>query len=158
MERHQAEDGYLGDHVTATYHIAHFYRLIGAPTPKADRMVARVLPDHKADGGWDIQALDWDVHACFDALLILRQLGCDDLGGDRPGAGWALRCRNADGGFGPFPGRRLDMDVVYFQLGALIMAGRVPVARPDLPDAQTLGWGHAMRPGRDDRDAPLDRP
>ena len=40
------------------------------------------------------------------------------------------------------------MDAVYFQLGTLIMAGRVPGVRRDLPDAHTLGWGHAMEPGR----------
>ena len=141
--------------------MAHFYRLLGEPTPKADRMVARVLRDQKPDGGWDIKEPDWDVHAGFDAVFILRQLG-----GDGPkvreaiarGAGWALRCRNADGGFGHFPGRRSDMDAVYFQLGTLIMAGRVPGARLDLPDAHTLGWGHAMQPGRDYRNAPPDRP
>jgi hypothetical protein len=49
------------------------------------------------------------------------------------------------------------MDAVYFQLGALIMAARVPAVRLDRPDAHTLGWGHAMRPGRDDQDLPLDR-
>ena len=152
MEANQAEDGYLGDHVAAAFHMAHFYRLIGEPTPRADRMVARVLRDQKPDGGWDIKEPDWDVHAGFDAVFILRQLG-----GDGPkvreaiarGADWALRCRNADGGFGHFPGRPSDMDAVYFQLGTLIMAGRVPGARRDLPDAHTLGWGHAMQPGRD---------
>src|SRR4051812_40531367 len=41
MEENQAADGYLGDHVAATFHMAHFYRLIGQPTPKADKMVAR---------------------------------------------------------------------------------------------------------------------
>ena len=40
------------------------------------------------------------------------------------------------------------MDAVYFQFGTLIQAGRIPGARFDLPDAQTLGWGHAMQPGR----------
>jgi Prenyltransferase and squalene oxidase repeat len=160
MEANQAEDGYLGDHVAAAFHMAHFYRLLGEPTPKADRMVARVLRDQKPDGGWDIKEPDWDVHAGFDAVFILRQLG-----GDGPevraaisrGAGWALRCRNADGGFGHFPGRPSDMDAVYFQLGTLIMAGRVPGVRRDLPDAHTLGWGHAMQPGRDYRTTPPDR-
>jgi geranylgeranyl transferase type-2 subunit beta len=134
--------------------MAHFYRLIGAPTPKADRMVARVLRDQKPDGGWDIKEPDWDVHACFDAVFILRQLGgagAQVRATIARGADWALRCRNADGGFGHFPGRPSDMDAVYFQLGALIMAGRVPGARLDLPDAHTLGWGHAMQPGRDYR-------
>jgi hypothetical protein len=160
MERNQAEDGYLGDHVAAAFHMAHFYRLIGEPTPKAARMVARVLRDQKPEGGWDIKEPDWDVHACFDAVFILRQLG-----GDEPkvrdaiarGAGWAMHCRNEDGGFGHFPGRPSDMDAVYFQLGTLIMAGRVPGAGADLPDAHTLGWGHAMRPGRDYRKALVGR-
>ena len=163
MEANQAEDGYLGDHVAAAFHMAHFYRLLGEPTPKAERMVARVLRDQTPDGGWDIKEPDWDVHAGFDAVFILRQLGGDDQkvrGAITRGAGWALRCLNADGGFGHFPGRRSDMDAVYFQLGTLITAGRVPGARLDLPDAHTLGWGHAMQPGRDYdyENAPLDRP
>jgi prenyltransferase/squalene oxidase-like repeat protein len=151
LESSQKEDGYLGDHVAATFHMAHFFRLIGQPTPRADRMVERVLRDQKPDGGWNIKAPDWDVHACFDAVFILRQLG----GGTEPvraaidkGADWALSCRNADGGFGHFPGRHSDMDAVYFQFGTLIQAGRVPGAPRDLPDAHTLGWGHAMQPDR----------
>ena len=151
MEQNQASDGYLGDHVAATFHMAHFYRLIGEPTPRADAMVARVLRDQKPDGGWNIKEPDWDVHSCFDAVFILRQLG-----GDEPkvkqaiarGAGWSLGCRNPDGGFGHFPGRPSDMDAVYFQFGTLIQAGRVPGVRRDLADAQTLGWGHAMEPGK----------
>jgi prenyltransferase beta subunit len=150
MVASQAEDGYLGDHVAATFHMAHFFRLIGQPTPRADRMVARVLRDQKPDGGWNIKQPDWDVHACFDAVFILRQLGGDDpkvkTAIDK-GADWVLRCRNPDGGFGHFPGRHSDMDAVYFQFGTLIQAGRVPAVGPDLPDAQTLGWGHAMQPG-----------
>jgi geranylgeranyl transferase type-2 subunit beta len=31
----QKEDGYLQNHVAATFHAAHYYRLIGQPTPKA---------------------------------------------------------------------------------------------------------------------------
>jgi geranylgeranyl transferase type-2 subunit beta len=152
MEASQAEDGYLGDHVAATFHMAHFFRLIGQPTPGADRMVARVLRDQKPDGGWDIKEPDWDVHAGFDAVFILRQLGGDAApvraAIDRA-ADWALDCRNADGGFGHFRGRHSDVDAVYFQFGTLIQAGRVPGARLGLPDAQTLGWGHAMQPGRE---------
>lgn len=151
MEANQADDGYLGNHVAATFHMAHFHRLIGSPTPKAEPMVARVLRDQKPDGGWNIKQPDWDVHSGFDAVFILRQLG-----GDRPevhaaisrGADWALHCRNPDGGFGHFPGRPSDMDAVYFQFGTLIQAGRIPGSRIDLPDAHTLGWGHAMRPGK----------
>jgi hypothetical protein len=47
----QAEDGYVGDHVAATFHMAHYFRLMGQPTPKASQMVARVLRDQKPDGG-----------------------------------------------------------------------------------------------------------
>lgn len=150
MEQNQAKDGYLGDHVAASFHMAHFYRLIGEPTPHAREMVARVLRDQKTDGGWNIKEPDWDVHACFDAMFILRQLGGDDPRVKHAmarGAEWSLACRNPDGGFGHFPGRHSDMDAVYFQFGTLIQAGRVPGARLGLPDAQTLGWGHAMEPG-----------
>jgi len=147
----QKEDGYLGDHVAATFHMAHYFRLVGRPTPKAEPMVKRVLRDQKPDGGFDIKEPDWDVHACFDALFILRQLG----GSAEPvqkaiakAADWAMRCRNPDGGFGHYPGWASDMDAVYFQFGSLIQAGRVPGARVDIPDAHTLSWGHAMQPGK----------
>jgi len=65
-------------------------------------------------------------------------------------ADWAVGCRNADGGFGHFPGRHSDMDAVYFQLGTLIQAGRVRNIDETLGDAdrRALGWGHAMRPER----------
>jgi geranylgeranyl transferase type-2 subunit beta len=142
----QAEDGYLGDHVAATFHLAHYFRLLGQPAPKARQMVARVLRDQKADGGWNIKEPDWDVHACFDAVFILRQLG----GGSEPvrkaiqkAADWALTCRTDDGGFSHYPHWHSDMDAVYFQFGTLIQAGRV-AARNDLPDARTLSWGHAI--------------
>jgi len=150
--RHQQEDGYLGDHVAATVHMAHYFRLIGRPTPRAKAMVVRVLRDQKADGGWDIKEPSWDVHACFDAVFILRQLGGD---GEEVRAalarvaGWALGCRNADGGFGHFPGWHSDVDALYFQLGTLAQTGRVPMVEEDRADAHTLSWGHAMRPGRD---------
>jgi geranylgeranyl transferase type-2 subunit beta len=150
MESNQADDGYLGDHVAATFHMVHFYRLLGEPTPRAEQMVARVLRDQKSDGGWNIKEPDWDVHACFDAIYVLCQLGGDDPKVNRAierGARWSLSCRNADGGFGHFPGRPSDMDAVYFQFGTLVQAGKVPGVRNGLPDAQTLGWGHAMEPG-----------
>jgi prenyltransferase beta subunit len=147
----QGEDGYLGDHVAATFHMAHYFRLLGQATPKATLIVKRVLHDQKADGGWNIKEPDWGVHACFDAVFILRQLG----GETEPvrlaiskAADWALSCRNPDGGFGHYPGWHSDMDAVYFQFGTLIQAGRVPGAKTDLADAQTLSWGHAMRPDR----------
>lgn len=149
MVANQAADGYLGDHVAATFHMVHFFRLLGEAAPRAREMVARVLRDQKPDGGWNIKEPDWDVHSCFDAVFILRQLG-----GDNPkvrkaierGAEWSLGCRNPDGGFGHFPDRPSDMDAVYFQFGTLIQAGRVAGVRK-LADAQTLGWGHAMEPG-----------
>jgi len=149
--RSQAEDGYLGDHVAATFHLAHYFRLIGQSPPRVREMVARVLRDQKPDGGWNIKAPDWDVHACFDAVFILRQLGGESETVRRAinkAADWALTCYNADGGFGHYPGRHSDMDAVYFQFGTLIQAGRVPAAKRDLPDAHTLGWGHAMQPGK----------
>lgn len=149
--RSQTEDGYLGDHVAATFHLAHYFRLIGQPTPKASQMVARVLGDQKPDGGWNIKEPDWDVHAGFDAVFILRQLGGESepvRKAIRKAADWALSCQNEDGGFGHYPGWHSDMDAVYFQFGTLIQAGRVPLAKRDLPDAHTLSWGHAMRPGR----------
>ena len=149
--RSQAEDGYLGDHVAATFHMAHYFRLTGRPTPKAEPIVARVLRDQKPDGGWNIKEPDWDVHACFDAVFVLRQLG----GQTEPvqkaiqkAANWSITCRNADGGFGHYPGWHSDMDAVYFQFGTLIQAGRVPGAKLDLADAHTLSWGHAMKPGK----------
>ncbi|MFO0890690.1 MAG: prenyltransferase/squalene oxidase repeat-containing protein [Isosphaeraceae bacterium] len=151
MVESQAEDGYLGDHVASSVHMAHFFRLIGEPTPRAEKMVERVLRDQKPDGGWNIKEPDWDVHAAFDAVFILRQLAGENAGAARAisrGADWSLSCRNPDGGFGHFPGRPSDMDAVYFQLGTLIQAGRIPGARTDLPDSHTLGWGHAMDPAK----------
>ncbi len=147
----QTEDGYLGDHVAATFHMAHYFRLVGQATPRAQQMVARVLRDQRPDGGWNIKKPDWDVHACFDAVFILRQLGGDSEPVRRAiekAADWALSCRNEDGGFGHFPKWHSDMDAVYFQFGTLIQAGRVPTAKRDLADAHTLSWGHAMQPGK----------
>src|ERR1051326_3344626 len=147
----QAEDGYVGDHVAATFHMVHYFRLIGQPTPKASWILARVLRDQKADGGWNIKQPDWDVHACFDAVYILRQLGGDSEPVKmalQKAADWSLSCRNEDGGFGHYPGWHSDMDAVYFQFGTLLQAGRVPAAKLDLPDAHTLSWGHAMKPGK----------
>src|SRR6058998_119765 len=50
--RNQTDDGYLGDHVASAFHMAHYFRLVGQPTPKAKQMVAPVLRDQKPDGGW----------------------------------------------------------------------------------------------------------
>ena len=149
--RNQKDDGYLGDHVAASFHMAHYFRLVGQSTPKAAQMVQRVLRDQKPDGGWNIKDPDWDVHACFDAVFILRQLGGNAEAVRRAiqnAADWALACRNPDDGFGHYPARHSDLDAVYFQFGTLIQAGRLPSAKLDLPDGQTLSWGHAMRPGK----------
>lgn len=146
----QAADGYLGDHVASTFHLVHFFRLIGEPTPKAAQIVERVLRDQRPDGGWQLKDPAWDVHACFDAVFILRQLG-GNSGECRTAiekaARWALSCQNADGGFGHYPGLPSDMDAVYFQFGTLIQAEKIPGTNFNLPDAETLSWGHVMKPG-----------
>jgi len=151
LESHQAKDGYLGDHVASTFHLVHFFRLIGQTPPRSSAIVARVLKDQRPNGGWHLKPPAWDVHACFDALFILRQIG----GNTAPcraaisrGADWALTCRTPDGGFSHYPGEHSDVDAVYFQLGTLIQAGRIPGADFNLPDGETLSWGHAMKPGK----------
>jgi geranylgeranyl transferase type-2 subunit beta len=141
----QADDGYLQNHIAATFHLVHYYRLLGEPTPKADAILARVLRDQKSDGSWNIKQPDWDVHATFDASFVLRQLGHD-----RPevrkalakAAAWALTCRNADGGFGHFPGRPSDADAVYFQTGTLVLSGFLKPVEPLPKEPQLYGWGH----------------
>ncbi len=140
----QGEDGYIHDHVASTFHAAHYYRLIGEATPKADRMVARVLRDQKPDGSWMLNMPSRDRHATFDAAFILRQLGkgAESQKALQRAAAWALSCRNDDGGFGHFPGSPSDADAVYFQTGTLVMAGYLEPARPLPRDAHFLGWGH----------------
>jgi hypothetical protein len=141
----QAEDGYLNDHIAATFHAVHYYRLLGVPTPRAEAMLARVLRDQKADGSWFLNPPSRDRHATFDACFVLKQLG-----NGRPecrralerAAQWALRCRNADGGFGHYPGSTSDADAVYFQVGVLVMAGWLQAMQPLPPDPHLLGWGH----------------
>lgn len=149
--RNQAADGYLGDHVSSTFHLVHFFRLIGRPTPKAAAIVQRVLRDQQPDGGWRLKSPAWDVHACFDAVFILRQLGGNSSrcqAAINRAADWTLKCCNRDGGFGHYPGWHSDMDAVYFNFGTLVEAGRIPGTDFDLPDAERLGWGFAMEPGR----------
>ena len=143
----QAEDGYLNDHIAATFHAAHYYRLLGEPTPKAEAILKRVLRDQKADGSWLLNPPARDRHATFDAAFVLHQLG-----GDRQdcrqalarAVQWALRCRNADGGFGHYPGSTSDADANYFQVGALVMSGYLKPVSPLPPRPQLLGWGHLM--------------
>jgi len=148
--REQKDDGYLQDHVAATFHAAHYFRLVGEPTPKADAMINRVLRDQKKDGSWHLREPDWDVHACFDALYILRQLGdpTDPLIREafKNATTWILKCRKPDGGFTHFPEETSsDMDAVYFHAGALVQSG---FAQTDdnLKNEEILGWGHAMVP------------
>jgi geranylgeranyl transferase type-2 subunit beta len=141
----QAEDGYLNDHVAATFHAVHYDKLLGVKTPKADLILKRTLRDQKADGSWTLNPLARDRHACFDAVFMLKHLG-----GDREdckkaiekAADWALSCRNKDGGFGHFPGSPSDWDACYFQVGVLVMAGRLPPTDKLPKDAHLLGWGH----------------
>ena len=144
----QDEDGYVDDHVASTFHAVHYYRLIGEQTPKAERMVARVLRDQKPDGSWMLNMPSRDRHAAFDAAFILSQLGgeSEKAGGALRRAGkWALRCRNADGGFGHYPGSPSDADANFFQVGTLVMAGWLEPVNPLPRDAHLLGWGHLFQ-------------
>ena len=73
----QAEDGYLNDHIAATFHAVHYYRLVGEATLRSDAMLARVLRDQKPDGSWLLNPPSRDRHATFDACFVLKQLGHD---------------------------------------------------------------------------------
>ncbi len=145
----QAEDGYLNDHVAATFHAVHYYRLLGEATPKAGAILTRTLRDQKPDGSWLLNPPSRDRHATFDACFILKQLGqgrpeCQKAL-DRAAA-WALRCRNTDGGFGHFPASTSDADAVYFQVGTLVLAGFLKPVDPPPADPHLLGWGHLFPP------------
>jgi prenyltransferase beta subunit len=141
----QPEDGYLNDHIAATFHAVHYYRLIDEPVPRAEAILKRTLRDQKPDGSWLLNPPARDRHATFDAVFVVRQLG-----GNRAecrkalarAAAWALQCRNRDGGFGHFPGSISDADAVYFQVGTLVMAGVLKPATPLPRDPHLLGWGH----------------
>jgi hypothetical protein len=141
----QDENGYINDHVAATFHAAHYYRLVGEEVPKADAMLKRVLRDQKADGSWMLNAPARDRHASFDAAFIIRQLG-----GNKPeakaalekAARWSLSCRNSDGGLGHFPGSPSDADACFFHIGTLVMAGWLKPTDPLPKDSHLLGWGH----------------
>jgi geranylgeranyl transferase type-2 subunit beta len=141
----QADDGYLQNHVAATFHMVHYYRLLGELTPRADLILKRVLRDQKTDGSWLLNPPSWDRHAGFDALFVLRQLGgqrADCRKAIARAAAWALTCRNTDGGFGHYPGSVSDMDAVYFQIGTLVMAGFLKPAQPLPEEPQLYSWGH----------------
>jgi geranylgeranyl transferase type-2 subunit beta len=140
----QAEDGYIHDHVASTFHAVHYYRLIGEKTPKAEKILTRVLKDQRADGSWLINMPSRDRHATFDAAFIIRQLGKGPAAQRalRRAAEWALSCRNEDGGFGHFPGSPSDADACYFQVGTLVLAGWLTPAKTAPKDGRLLGWGH----------------
>jgi len=143
----QADDGYLNDHIAATFHAAHYYSLLGEPTPKAEAIVRRTLRDQKADGSWLLNPPARDRHAGFDAVFTLKHLG-DDSPECRKAiakaAEWSLSCRNKDGGFGHFPSSPSDADAVYFQVGTLVVAGYLRPADPLPRDPELLGWGHLL--------------
>jgi hypothetical protein len=113
----------------------------------ADKIVERALRDQKPDGSWLLNMPSRDRHATFDAVFSLRQLG-SERPDCRPAveraARWALSCRNADGGFGHFPGSTSDADANYFQVGTLVLAGFLKPVEPLPADAHLLSWGHVM--------------
>jgi geranylgeranyl transferase type-2 subunit beta len=140
-----AEDGYLNNHVAATFHAVHYYRLVHEAVPKAEAILARTLRDQKPDGSWLLNPPARDRHATFDAAFIVRQLGKyrPECRRALARAGhWALQCRNPDGGFGHFPGSPSDADAVYFQIGTLVMAGVLKPVSPLPRNPHLLGWGH----------------
>jgi geranylgeranyl transferase type-2 subunit beta len=141
----QAEDGYMENHVAATFHLVHYYRLLGEKTPKADAIVRRVLRDQRPDGSWMLNPPARDRHAGFDAVFVLRHLGGDRADCKKAiarAAEWVLTCRNPDGGFGHYPGSPSDADAVYFHVGTLVMAGVLHPVEPLPRDPHLLGWGH----------------
>jgi geranylgeranyl transferase type-2 subunit beta len=145
----QADDGYVQNHIAATFHAAHYYRLLGEPTPRTDAILKRVLREQKPEGSWLLNPPARDRHAGFDAVFVLHQLGGrrqDCKQAIARAAQWALRCRNDDGGFGHYPGSPSDADAVYFQVGTLVMAGYLRPADPLPPEPHLLGWGHLMPP------------
>lgn len=143
----QDDDGYLNNHIAATFHASHYHSLVGETTPKSDQMVARTLRDQNLDGSWFLNMPSRDRHATFDAVFTLLHEGqgrADCREAIERAATWALSCRNDDGGFGHFPGSTSDADAVYFQVGTLIMAGFLRPANPLPPDPHLLSWGHLM--------------
>jgi geranylgeranyl transferase type-2 subunit beta len=143
----QDEDGYLNDHIAATFHASHYYALVGDPTPKPAQMIARILRDQSSDGSWLLNQPARDRHATFDAVFTLLHEGqgrADCRAAIERAARWALSCRNDDGGFGHFPGSTSDADAIYFQVGTLVMAGFLKPVAPPPADPHLLSWGHLM--------------
>src|SRR5262249_58484518 len=99
--------GYLHDHFAAPFPGVHYSRLVGEKVPKGEAILKRILREQKRDGSWLLNPPARDRHATFDAVFSLRHLGHDRPEVKRAlarAAQWALSCRNADGGFGHFPG------------------------------------------------------
>jgi geranylgeranyl transferase type-2 subunit beta len=141
----QTDDGYLNDHVAATFHAAHYYRLIGEAVPKSAEMLKRTLKDQKQDGSWMLNAPARDRHATFDAIFIVRHLGQDSPDARKAmekAEKWCLSCRNEDGGFGHFPGSTSDADANYFHTATLVMTAYLKPANSLPADPHLLGWGH----------------
>jgi hypothetical protein len=143
----QDETGYTNDHVAATFHASHYYRLVGEDTPRSQEMVARILRDQQADGSWLRNMPARDRHATFDAVFTLAHEGQNSAeckAAIQRAAGWALACRNDDGGFGHYPGSTSDADANYFQVGTLVMAGVLKPAEPLPQHPELFSWGHLM--------------
>jgi hypothetical protein len=143
----QADDGYLQEHVASTFHLVHYYRLVGVKVPQGEAILRRILKDQNANGSWLINPPARDRHATFDAVFSLRHLAPDSPETKESlhkAERWVLSCRNDDGGFGHFPGSPSDMDAVYFHVGSLVMTGYLRVADPPPADPHLLGWGHLM--------------
>jgi len=118
-----------------------------AERPEIRRGIDFLVATQKPDGSWLLNPPARDRHAGFDAVFTLKHLGGDSAECRKAiarAAGWALSCRNTDGGFGHFPGSPSDADAVYFQVGTLVMAGYLKPVTPPPPDAELLAWGHLM--------------
>jgi len=153
LNEKQKTDGYIGNHVASTFHAAHYYRLTGRETPMAKEMVNRVLKDQKSDGSWSLNTPDYDVHAAFDALFILCQVGGKGRKREikqayQSATDWILKCQNMDGGFSHFPGNApSDVDAVYFHIGGLVQAGYLKPIK-GIENEEIYGWGHLMDPDK----------
>jgi len=151
------EDGYLNNHIAATFHSSHYYALVGEPTPMSRQMVRRILRDQNDDGSWLLNAPARDRHATFDAVFTLKHEAPKNPKAQeaiRRAATWALSCRNPDGGFGHYPGSTSDADAIYFQVGTLVMAGFLKPVDPLPNDPHLLSWGHLMPARTIGRDGP----
>ena len=140
----QDADGYLNEHIAATFHAAHYYRLTNRETPKANAMLKRVLRDQKPD--WKLAAQPAGPRSARDIRCGVRVEATRRQSGrlsrcDRQAAKWALSCRNLDGGFGHFPGSPSDADANYFQLGTLVMAGWLKPVQPLPRGREAAGVG-----------------